>query len=110
MSYEYVGEIIHGRFPVPEYVEGVKTIHKSGRTVTRSRFTRLTVAEDREYAERFAKIVAPKFQPSKATYRTGKIGNRHAVAMYFAKYCWLFCEKRQPKAKPEEAVEHEQLV
>jgi hypothetical protein len=103
--YEYVGEIIHGRFPVPEYQTGVKAIHKSGRTVTRSRFTRLTESEDRQYAERFAKIVAPKFQPSKATYKTGKIGDRSVVAMYFSKYCWLFCEKRQPRVKPEAIVE-----
>lgn len=85
----YVEEVAHSRFEnVRRDGKGIK----SGRAITRSRFIRLTNAQDRQYAETFASLVCRGFSPAKARYKSGHYGSRKAVAMIFKDRVWLFAE------------------
>lgn len=76
----------------------VRKLERSGRKVTRSRFVRLTCADDRQYAERFAKSVCQRFAANRARYRTGEFRGRKAVVMLFGNRGWVFAEPIPPKA------------
>lgn len=109
MSYVYVEEVKQSRWD--KYKDEVSKIEKHGRKVTRSRFERLTAAADRHYAERFASLVCKRFRPEKAKYKTGLIGGRKAVVMFFSDRGWLFAEPQPPvhrvplsESKPDHAM------